>query len=69
MEMYFTVLKDKTIKSMDKVINFKKGDQITVGISYKYKKTDFKKILGKFFRKVKIITNKEETYALAFCNV
>jgi len=69
MEMYFTVLKDKTIKSMDKVINFKKGDQIIVGISYKYKKADFRKILGKFFRKVKIITNKEETYALAFCNV
>lgn len=69
MEMYFTILKDRTIKNMDKVIDFKKGDQILVGISYKYKKTEFRKILSKFFRKIKISTNKEETYALAFCSV
>ncbi len=68
-EIYFTILKDKSIKYMEKTIDFKKGDQVNVGISYKYKKNDFKKILTKFFRKVEIITNKEETYALALCTV
>lgn len=68
-EMYFTLLKDRTIKHLGKIIDFKKGDNVIVGISYKYTKNDFKKILLNFFRKIKIITDQKETYALAFCVV
>jgi uncharacterized SAM-dependent methyltransferase len=66
-EMYFTLLKDKTIKHLGKTIDFKKGDNFLIGISYKYTKNDFKKILSNFFRKMKIITDENQTYALAFC--
>jgi len=69
MEMYFTLLKDRKIKHIDKIIDFKQGDQVLVGISYKYTKTEFKKILSSFFTKVKISTDKNDTYALALCTV
>jgi uncharacterized SAM-dependent methyltransferase len=69
MELYFKILKPKKITYMDKTIEFNKNDEILIGISYKYTKAKFKKILSQFFKKVRVITNKDETYALAWCIV
>jgi uncharacterized SAM-dependent methyltransferase len=66
-EMIYTLLIDKKINYLDKIIEFKKGDIILVAISYKYSEDVLKQTLYKFFRDVKIITNKEKTYALALC--
>ena len=66
-EMFFVVKKNKTIKHLDKEITFKKGDVIVTAISYKYTKNSFRNILKKFFSKVKIVTSKDNSYALAFC--
>ena len=66
-EMFYTANKDKSVKHLNKQINFKKGDVILTAISYKYAKPELKKILGKFFSEVKIYTDPKETYALALC--
>jgi len=66
-EMFYTIKKDKTINYLGRTLNFKKGDIIVTAISYKYTKSELKKILEKFFSSVKIYTDKEETYALALC--
>lgn len=66
-EMFYCVKKDKSIKHLGKTLNFKKGDTIITAISYKYTKTEFRRILSKFFSSVKIHTDEKNTYALAIC--
>jgi D-Tyr-tRNAtyr deacylase len=68
-EELYILNKNKSVKHLGKKINFKKGDIMITAISYKHTKEDFEKIIKKFFDKVKIFTDKEETYALAFCEV
>lgn len=68
-EAYFTLLKDKKIKHNNEIIDFKQGDQVLVGISYKYTKDKFKKILSSFFTKVEISIDKNNTFALALCTL
>ena len=66
-EELYILKKDKVINHLGKIVNFKAGDTLIVAISYKYTKEELKNILSKFFKYVKIITDKEETYALALC--
>jgi len=65
-EMYI-LKKDKTIKHLGQIVNFKRGDILIVAISYKYSTEDFKRLISRFFSKIKIYTDAEETYALAIC--
>ncbi len=65
-EMYI-LKQDKTIRHLSNEIKFKKGDVVIVAISYKYSKSDFKKVIERYFKNVQIYTDKEETYALAIC--
>ena len=66
-EEIYILKKDKTIKHLGKVADFKRGDVIVVAVSYKYAKIDLHNILQKFFSKVRIYTDAEESYALALC--
>ncbi|MCK9292656.1 MAG: L-histidine N(alpha)-methyltransferase [archaeon] len=67
-EMFYVLNKNKTITNNNQKIEFKKGDYIVTGISYKYSKPIFKKILNKFFN-TKVFFDKDETYALSLCGV
>ncbi len=66
-ELYYTILNDKTIEFQDKKIYFRKGDQVLVSVSYKYTKEDFASFLKLYFGDVEIWTSKDKSYALALC--
>ncbi len=66
-EIFYTTNKDKEVKHLGKRAEFRKGDMIIAAISYKYSRTEFRRILMKFFRNVIVYTYPEETYALALC--
>ena len=66
-EEFYVLKRDKTIRHLGKTVQFKKGDVILVAISYKYTEDALNKNLRKFFKKFSVVTDKEETYALAFC--
>lgn len=66
-EMIYIIKKDKTVSHLGKKISFEKGDIILVAISYKYTKETFEKNLGNFFKDVFVISDSQQTYALALC--
>jgi len=66
-EVFYTILKDKVINFQDKKIEFNKGDQIIVAVSYKYDKRDFKTFLNLYFDKVDTYVSEDESYILALC--
>jgi len=68
-ELFYTIKKDKTIEFQDKKINFSEGDQLTVSVSYKYAKEDFKNYLDLYFSEVDISASKDGSYALALCGL
>ena len=66
-ELYYTILNDKTIEFQDKKIHFAEGDQILVSVSYKYTKEDFMSFMKLYFDDVEMWTSKDKSYALALC--
>jgi uncharacterized SAM-dependent methyltransferase len=66
-ELYFVIKNDKKLAFQDKIINFSKGDQILVSVSYKYDETDFKRFMKIYFDDIKVILSKDNSYALALC--
>jgi len=66
-EEIYILQKDISLKHLGKTVKFEKGDIIIVAISYKYTKDKFKQNIKKFFPKVKIYTDKDKSYTLAFC--
>lgn len=66
-EEFYVLQKATTIKHLGKIINFEEGDMLIVAISYKYTKDKFEENISKFFSSVKIYSDQEESYALAFC--
>jgi len=66
-EMYYTILKDCKITFLEKEIKFNKGDQIIVGVSYKYNKSDFISFMKLYFDQVDIKISEDGSYALALC--
>jgi uncharacterized SAM-dependent methyltransferase len=66
-EEIYTLQKDVKLKHLGRVINFKSGDIIITAISYKYTISRFKANISKFFSDVKIFTDEDVSYALAFC--
>jgi uncharacterized SAM-dependent methyltransferase len=67
-EMFFTVTKDRTIKYLNKKVDFKVGDIILVAISYRLNKREFNTYLKRFFRNVSLFTDKQDSYAITLCN-
>jgi len=66
-EVYYTILKDKRVEFQGKKMQFNKGDQIIVAVSYKYDKDDFKTFLKLYFSDVMMYVSDDESYALALC--
>lgn len=66
-EVFYTIKKDKIIKSGSKKIDFKKGDKIIVLISYKYSKDRLMEVLMMYFDDVEMFVSKDGIFALALC--
>lgn len=66
-ELYFTLKNDKNLSFQGKNIQFGKGDQILVSVSYKYDEEEFKKFMKLYFDDVKVILSEDKSYALALC--
>ena len=66
-EMYYTLLRDMDISFLGRTVNFSKGDQIIVAVSYKYRKEDFMSFMKMYFSKVDLFVSKDGSYALALC--
>ena len=66
-ELYYIILKNKVLTFQDKTLNFSKGDQILVSVSYKYDKSDFHGFLKMYFDDVRTYVSSEGSYVLALC--
>lgn len=66
-EAYYTIKKDTKIEFLNKKIKFNKGDQIIVGVSYKYSKNDFMTFLKLYFDEIDLKISEDNSYALALC--
>ncbi len=66
-EAYYTFNKDRSIDINGKKVNFKKGDEILVAILYKYYAEELDKFCSMYFTDVRLLTDREEEYALAVC--
>ena len=65
-EMFYEVLKNKTLSYKDKKVSFNKGDEITVAMLYKYYESELDKFCRMYFKKVDIIKHLDG-YALIVC--
>lgn len=66
-ESYYTLKVDKRISFLGRTVDFKKGDQIIVIVSYKYDESDFKSFMKIYFDENKIFVSQDQSYALALC--
>jgi hypothetical protein len=66
-EFYYSLLKNKTIELQNRKMEFKKGDQIVVAVSYHLKKSDFEKFIKMYFDEAKFFISGDESYVLAMC--
>ncbi len=66
-ESYYTLVREKSLSFLGRTVNFSKGDQIIVIISYKYDKDNFISFLKMYFGLVNTFFSKDGSYSLAFC--
>jgi uncharacterized SAM-dependent methyltransferase len=66
-EFYYTIKKEKSITFNKKTIEFKKGDQLLIAVTYHYSKKDFVEFLNLYFDEVTTKISEDESYALALC--
>ena len=66
-EIFFVAKCDMQVSFEDKTIVIKKEDRILTGISNKYLKKDFEKVLSKNFDKSYFHYNKEKNYCVSIC--
>jgi len=66
-ECFYTITKDKSISFQDKKIEFNKGDQVIVSVSYKYGKKELEEALNLYFDNCDIYIDEKESWALAAC--
>ena len=55
-EMYYTLKHNKKISFLSKNIDFNKGDEIIVAVSYKYNEHDFKSFMKLYFDDAQVFT-------------
>ena len=58
---------EKKITYKGKTVAFKEGDEVVVGMQYKYYPKELQKFCKMYFSEVKLITDKTEDYALVIC--
>jgi uncharacterized SAM-dependent methyltransferase len=66
-EMYYIIKKDCSISFLGKKVQFSKGDQIIVAVSYHYDKDDFNSFMKMYFDDVKTFFSDDNSYVLAIC--
>lgn len=66
-EILYNIKKDTLLTFYDQTLNFIKGDQILVAISYRYNEKDLKKAMKIYFNDVKFYFNPERTWVLILC--
>tara|TARA_Y100000310_G_C20629168_1_gene787630 strand:+ start:206 stop:1162 length:957 start_codon:yes stop_codon:yes gene_type:complete len=66
-EMYYEIKKDAEISFLGKKVEFKKGDEIIVAVSYKYNQEDFVSFLNLYFDEIRVNISEDRSYALALC--
>lgn len=66
-EFYYDIKENHTVLFGEKKLEFNKGDQIIVAVSYHYSKNDFTSFLNLYFDEVSTKYSKDGSYALAFC--
>ena len=66
-EMYYTIKEDCKISFLGRSVNFNKGDQIIVAVSYKYNREDFLSFLDLYFDDVMAKISEDGSYILALC--
>ena len=66
-EFYYDILKNQVVRFQNKSVDFKKGDEIIVAVSYHLKKDDFKSFVKLYFGESRVFTTDDDSYALALC--
>jgi len=66
-EAYYTLRREREIRFQHKKINFNKGDQIIVAVSYKYNKEDFLTFLNLYFDVPLFRISRDGSYVIALC--
>jgi len=66
-EAFYKLQKNRVLRSKGKKIEFKKGDEVTVFILYKYFYEELEKFFKMYFSKVDMVKDKEDEYVLALC--
>jgi len=66
-EMYYTIKKTKELIFLGRKVTLYEGDQIIVGVSYKYNQGDFSSFMNLYFNEAMIKTSTDGAYALAIC--
>jgi uncharacterized SAM-dependent methyltransferase len=67
-EWVYTIKKDKTITLGERKLSFSAGDQILVGMSYRYTKEEFNKAMKIYFKEVKFFISNDGSRALILCH-
>tara|TARA_Y100000310_G_scaffold304279_1_gene343269 strand:- start:422 stop:1366 length:945 start_codon:yes stop_codon:yes gene_type:complete len=66
-EVYYTLNSEKELEYFGKKLQFCKGDQIIVAVSYKYNKDSFKDFLDMYFDPVDLYVADDDSHCLALC--
>ena len=66
-EMFYTLLKDKTLEHEGSKIEFKAGDEVMVAKLYKYYYEELDKFCKMYFSDVKMFKDKQSEYVLVLC--
>lgn len=68
-EDIFTFNRSLSISLGKQTVTFRKNDILLVTKSYKFKPSDFEKILRDYFPQITVFTNRQSTYGLAACSI
>lgn len=66
-EILYNIKKDTFLTFYGQILNFIKGDQILVAISYRYNEKEIKKAMKIYFKDIKFYYNPEKTWTLVLC--
>lgn len=66
-EIIYTVKNPVKLSFEGKSVDFDKGDQLLVAISYRYSQEDLRRVMDIYFEEYKFYFNKDETKALILC--
>lgn len=67
LEGFYKILTDKKVSHKGKSVAFRKGDEVIVGIQYKYYPAELKKFCEMYFRTVTLHKDPSDEYALLIC--